>query len=83
MLRGSTTKTITPADAPLQVRLARLLSPSEAAEALGVTVSTLERWRCNGNGPRFVRASSRVVRYRADDLVGFIEERIVSSTAQA
>jgi excisionase family DNA binding protein len=40
-----------------------LLSPSEVAEELGVTVETLRRWRRSGIGPAARRLGPRLVRY--------------------
>jgi hypothetical protein len=48
-----------------------LLREAEAARRLGTSVRTLQKWRCNGNGPRFVRLS-RAVRYDPADLDAFI-----------
>jgi predicted DNA-binding transcriptional regulator AlpA len=48
-----------------------LLREAEAARRLGTSVRTLQKWRCNGKGPRFVRLS-RAVRYDPADLDAFI-----------
>jgi predicted DNA-binding transcriptional regulator AlpA len=48
-----------------------LLREAEAARRLGTSVRTLQKWRCNGKGPRFVRLS-RAVRYDPADLDTFI-----------
>jgi predicted DNA-binding transcriptional regulator AlpA len=48
-----------------------LLREAEAAHRLGTSVRTLQKWRCNGKGPRFVRLS-RAVRYDPEDLEAFI-----------
>ena len=58
-----------------------LLKPSEAAKRLGVSEHVLERWRGTGEGPKFIRLSSKTLRYRAVDLDAFVEARVVSSTA--
>jgi Helix-turn-helix domain len=44
------------------------LDESQAAALLGVTVRSLQKWRLTGDGPPFVRMSSRCVRYRVGDL---------------
>ena len=67
---------------PRQPSPARLLRPAEAAERLGVTVKTLERWRGTGEGPQFVRCSSKSIRYREQDLDAFILERLRKNTAE-
>lgn len=46
----------------------RLLSTHEAAAYLGVGISTLERYRCLGGGPQFMRTGRRLIRYRKCDL---------------
>jgi hypothetical protein len=48
-----------------------LLREGDAARRLGTSVRTLQKWRCNGKGPRFVRLS-RAVRYDPADLDTFI-----------
>ena len=44
--------------------LDRLISENEAAQFLGYTVRALQNWRLRGGGPKFVKVSSRSVRYR-------------------
>ena len=51
-----------------------------AAEYLGMSVSTLNKWRCHGGGPVFVTLGG-AVRYRREDLDIFITERRSSSTS--
>lgn len=45
-----------------------LLRPDDAARRLGLTARTLELWRRCGRGPRWVRLTSRVIRYPVDAL---------------
>ncbi len=58
-----------------------LLTEREAADFLGVTARCLQAWRYRGGGPKFVRISSRCIRYRKDDLAEWVEERLRSSTS--
>ena len=58
-----------------------LLTEREAADFLGVTARCLQAWRYRGGGPKFVRISSRCIRYRKSDLVEWVEERLRSSTS--
>jgi hypothetical protein len=52
-----------------------LISPAEVAALLGVSVRSLERWRCQGRGPHFVRLSAKGrVRYRPDHVAAWIEQ---------
>jgi excisionase family DNA binding protein len=55
--------------------LSTLLSVEEVAEYLGVPTGTLANWRHLGRGPAFVRVG-RLIRYRAEDIAGWIEDRI-------
>lgn len=58
-----------------------LLTPAQAAAFLNLTPRWLELSRYNGDGPPFVRVSSRCVRYRVDDLRAWIGSRIRTSTS--
>ena len=59
-----------------------LLRPREAAAFLGFTTRALEAWRQRGGGPRFVRVSSRAIRYRRKDLQAWTKERLRRSTSE-
>jgi hypothetical protein len=59
-----------------------LRTTPEAAADLSIEPGTLEQWRWNGRGPRFVKIG-RSVRYRPADLELFLAERIFSSTTEA
>ncbi|MDD5033285.1 MAG: helix-turn-helix domain-containing protein [Methylococcaceae bacterium] len=60
-----------------------MLDTETAAQCLGVQKATLEVWRSTGRYPalRFVKIG-RLVRYRAGDLLAFIDGRIMSHTGQ-
>jgi len=51
----------------------------EAAAYLGLAVSTLNKWRCYGSGPKFLKLG-RSVRYRQSELDHFAETRMLDST---
>lgn len=52
-----------------------LLSPPEAAKALGTTPSTLASWRVMGkHEPRWVKVG-KLVRYQYSDLMAFIDRQ--------
>ena len=56
-------------------RAVHLLDVRGAAAWLGLSKSTLDKMRCYGAGPRFIRATGRAVRYDPADLAAFAEER--------
>lgn len=56
-----------------------LLNTSQAAQYLGVTVSTLEVWRCTKRYPiPFVKVG-RLVKYRQSALDAFLESRTIGA----
>ena len=59
-----------PSTAPLQP--GDLVDENEAAAILGARVQTLRNWRWRGEGPRFRKIGSRLVRYYRTDLAAFI-----------
>jgi predicted DNA-binding transcriptional regulator AlpA len=52
-----------------------LLNVREAASRLGLSKSTLDKWRCAGKGPRYVKSTDRAVRYDPEDLDAWIAAR--------
>lgn len=48
------------------------ISPKEAAELIGVSTRTLDRWRRDGNGPRYALHLGRVW-YSRDGIDEFLE----------
>ena len=59
---------------------AKLLTTNEAAEWLGLSPRTLERYRVTGEGPKF-RKIGRWVRYTVADLEAWLEGCTRSSTS--
>jgi predicted DNA-binding transcriptional regulator AlpA len=57
-----------------------LLTPPKAAEFLGVSNSSLERWRSNGSGPIFTKIGRRCA-YRLSDLEAWLSQQRRSHTA--
>jgi predicted DNA-binding transcriptional regulator AlpA len=54
----------------------RLLTPAETAEVLGLRSDrTLRTWARQGTGPRRLRVGGRFVRYRAADIVEWLNSR--------
>ncbi len=58
-----------------------LVNEAEAARFLGLSVRSMQGYRYKGHGPRFVRLSSRCVRYRRFDLREWSEARLRTSTS--
>jgi len=58
-----------------------LLTSREAALYLHLSERTLERWRVQGIGPRFVRLPNRSIRYRQQDIDADVAARVVDSTS--
>lgn len=52
--------------------MSRLVTERDASEILGVSMRTLQKWRLQGNGPRFVKLG-HAVRYDVKDLEAYIE----------
>ncbi|QOJ01329.1 MAG: helix-turn-helix domain-containing protein [Phycisphaeraceae bacterium] len=59
----------------------RLMPPDEAAEYLGVSLSTLSNWRVLRIGPAYTKAG-RLIRYRVSALVAYLASRNVGTSDQ-
>ena len=59
-----------------------LFTESAAAHRMGVSPRTLQKWRITGEGPPFVRLSSRCIRYRLQDMADWTQGRLRRSTSQ-
>ncbi|HQQ00844.1 MAG TPA: hypothetical protein PLY86_20520 [bacterium] len=57
-----------------------LLDQAQAAQFLNVSKRFLEQRRHRGGGPKYVRLSCRMVRYRRGDLTTWISEHLRTST---
>ena len=51
-----------------------VLNPREAAQYLGVSVSTLKLWRAQKIGPKWVKRGARLIGYRPADLEQFLDD---------
>ncbi len=58
------------------------LNETDAAHSLGFQPRTLSEWRRTGEGPAFLRVSSRCVRYRVVDLEAWAASRVKQNTVQ-
>ena len=59
-----------------------ILRPSEAAEYLGLTVSTLAKRRLRGESPAFIKLGKKAVGYLREDLDAWIAECRRHSTSE-
>lgn len=58
----------------------RYLSEKMTADYLGISVKTLQRYRGNGNGPRYIKCGGRVL-YDVRDCDDWMECQKVQSTS--
>jgi hypothetical protein len=58
-----------------------LLTQRDAALALRCSERTLERLRCSGLGPRYIKTTRKVL-YRESDLDAWLTARSVCSTSE-
>ena len=63
---------------PLEALLAekRQVPQDSAAKFLGVSERKMEKMRREGDGPRFVRISNKLIRYRICDLIEYQESHL-------
>lgn len=59
------------------------MTPPQAAEYLGVGVSTLAKWRLRGVGPQYRALSTKIIRYVRTDLDAWSASRTRASTTEA
>lgn len=57
-----------------------LLDTAAAARLLGLSVSTLNKWRMTGDGPEFVKLGRRI-RYRHETLKKFVNDKVRPHTS--
>ena len=60
----------------------KLIDETMLADWLGESVSSLQKWRVSGNGPKFVK-NPKSVRYRVGDVRDWIAHNTVQSTSEA
>jgi excisionase family DNA binding protein len=56
-----------------------LLSERQVAEMVGLSLATLRRWRAKKQGPAFAKLGASSVRYRYQDVMAWIESRVVAT----
>ena len=57
------------------------LDPQGAAKFTKRSKSTLDKLRCSGNGPRFIRAGRKIL-YKKADLVAWLDSKTFASTSE-
>ena len=73
---------LAPQEAPHDGEDRNLLDVRQAAQRLGLSKSTLDKMRCTGRGPRFIRATDHAIRYDPADLKAFADARRRRSTSE-
>jgi predicted DNA-binding transcriptional regulator AlpA len=68
--------------APQDGRAAAVMTTEEAADYLGINKKTLDRMRGRGDGPRFIRITSKIIKYRQADIDDFLTARVRLNTAE-
>jgi predicted DNA-binding transcriptional regulator AlpA len=61
--------------------LKQTLNERETAAIIGASPKTLRNWRVKGNGPRFIKTGSKLVRYRLSDILAWQEANVRHSTS--
>ena len=69
-------------DYTIRPNLNKALSGDKAAEYLDVAKSTLDRWRSEGCGPKFVKVG-RACRYRPSDMDAWLDGRVFERASDA
>lgn len=64
------------------MEIRKLLRTPQAADYVGLAVSTLEKFRLTGNGPPYQKAGSKIVVYRLEDLDEWLSANRRASTSQ-
>jgi excisionase family DNA binding protein len=57
-----------------------LLTVDQASELIGISVETLNQWRSRKKGPDYLKIEGRLVRYRREDLIKYLESCRVSAS---
>lgn len=68
--------------AELPAGLYPALNTDQASTYTGLATATMEKLRCIGGGPRFIRYGRKAVRYAISDLDAWMASRTVGSTSE-
>ena len=58
--------------------LSAFLSESDAADYLGISKKTLQRWRFDHKGPAYAKLNNKLIRYRLTDLDEWMDQQLIS-----
>lgn len=58
-----------------------VMRPEAAAGYIDCAKRTLDDWRVTGGGPKYIKLSHRMVRYRRADLDAWLEQHALTSTS--
>lgn len=59
-----------------------LVDPKEASLRMKLSVSTLAKMRCKGDGPPYIKLGSRSVYYKVRDVDAYLSDRQFQSTSE-
>jgi len=59
----------------------RVINETEAAQAVGLSLRTMQRLRQDGGGPQFVKLTTRRIGYTDDALTDWLGQRAAASTS--
>ena len=54
------------------------LSESEAADYLGISKKTLQRWRFDHKGPAYAKLNGKLIRYHQADLDEWVDQQTIT-----
>lgn len=78
----TSTVVIPSAYAELAAQLNALNTPEEITRVLRIPTNTLNYWRAEGKGPRFIKIG-RSIYYSRDDVFDYLQSQVFGSTAEA
>ena len=52
----------------------KVMTTKQAAEYLQISERTLQRWRDEGRGPKYIQPEPKVIRYRESDITAWLEQ---------
>ena len=62
-------------DSAIRFRNMKLLDENQVSEMLGIGKRALQGWRWHGYGPKYRKIGNRLVRYREEDVIAWVESR--------